>query len=110
MKFKKLARVSAFMYDGTILKEGSDHADLLENFMEDAQDTDDDPRFMFPRGAIIGVIYDIGNKEYIYEIVGNLDEEIIINKFLNNICNTLYIWDFNLCDLVIYKRLKEEVI
>ena len=110
MKFKKLSRVAAFMYDGTVLKEGSDHADLLENFIEDAQDTDEDPRDMFPSGIIIGIIYDTGNEKYLYEIVGNLDEEEIINKFLNNICNTLYIWDFNLCDLVIYKKLKEEVI
>lgn len=110
MKFKKLSRVSAFIYDGIILKEGSDHADLLENFIEDAQDTDDDPRVMFPSGVITGVIYDVGNKEYIYEIVGNLDEEIIINKFLNNICDTLYIYDFSLYDLVVYKKLKEEVI
>lgn len=108
MKFNKLARVAAFSYDGKNIKRALDHADLLgcyETEIENTQDTSEDPRELFPSGMIIGVEYETENG-LVYEIVGNILEENIINKFLNNVSKELYIWDYNSCSLELYKRKK----
>lgn len=106
MKFNKLSRIAAFSYDGQNIKRASDHADLLECYeteIENIQDSDEDPRELFPSSVIIGVEYETENG-LVYEIVGNILEENIINRFLNNVSKELYIWDYNSCSLELYKR------
>lgn len=91
-------RLEAFSYDGTELKTASEHAMLLEdlNIVENAYDTEDDPRNLFPSNYLIGTIHRVNSTGYlIYEIVcEKVNKEILIN-FINNVSKSVYIFDYS---------------
>lgn len=94
-----LRRQYAIVYDGNKLYRASDHADLLEMFVEDdMQDTEEDPRELFPSDFLIGVEYLDDEDNLLYEIISFTDKTI--RSFIENISDNLFVFNYDFMELL----------
>lgn len=87
------ARMLAFIFDGDKLMEASEHAELIEqlNIVENAFDTDEDPRDLFPEDYIIGITHKISKtNEIIYEIVNDTFSKETLAHFKELVGDCMY--------------------
>ena len=105
IKFTDVKRVYAFVFDGKNIHKAMEHAEILNELdrVENAFDTDEDPRDLLSEEFLVGTEYSYEGKP-LYELIN--PESKLLKKFSEVInSENLYKCDFkNHCFIKIYKE------